>query len=214
MCTYVQDCVTDGTETCTIVQVMKPVTGNTRGELRRRLILDTTLRLIADGGVDSVTHRRVAEAATIPLGSMTYYFESRDHLLREAFDHYLAQATELQRKIRDEPINSIPNLVDYLVELTRREFEDQALLLAEYELTLFAARDAHVAASLHRWDDMITSNIANALKSLGARDTKNSAQTILNMMRGYELDRLTRHKLDSENFRKRLRAVVSGLVTA
>ena len=193
---------------------MKVAKDNGRGEQRRRLILDTTLRLIAEGGVDSVTHRRVAEAAQIPLGSTTYYFESRNHLLREAFDHYLAQATQMQLVVRNKVINSVSALVDYLVELTRREFEDEGLLLAEYELTLFAARDAHVAASLHRWDNMIINKISAALKSLGAENSTNSAQTILNLMRGYELDRLTRHELDSENFRKRLNAVVSAIVAA
>ncbi len=69
------------------------------GEARRELILDTTLRLIASGGVDSVTHRRVAEDAGIPLGSTTYYFDSKEHLLREAFEHYLASATRLQSDV-------------------------------------------------------------------------------------------------------------------
>ncbi len=193
---------------------MQSTKNSGRGEQRRRLILDTTLRLIADGGVDSVTHRRVAEAAGIPLGSTTYYFESRDHLLREAFDHYLEQATAMQSAIQAEPVNSVAALVDYLVELTRREFEDEAILLAEYELTLFAARDPHVAGSLHRWDDMLVKGIAKALKSLGASSARDSAQTILNLMRGYELDRLTRHELDSANFRKRLNAVVSALVAS
>ena len=187
---------------------------NGRGGQRRRLILETTLQLIAGGGVDSVTHRRVAEAAGIPLGSTTYYFESRDHLLREAFDFYLAKATELQAKVRTGPINSEAALVEYLVELTRREFEDEAILLAEYELTLFAARDAHVAESLHRWDETIIKQVTKYLKALGSSRARESAQTILNLMRGYELDRLTRHRLDSANFRKRLRVVVSALVNA
>lgn len=186
---------------------------NVRGQ-RRRLILETTLRLIADGGVDSVTHRRVAEAAGIPLGSTTYYFDSREHLLREAFDHYLAKATELQSETRKGSIDSEAALVEYLVELTRREFEDEAILLAEYELTLFAARDAHVAESLHLWDETIIRKIARALKSLGSSRPRESAQTVLNLMRGYELDRLTRHKLDSAGFRKRLKVVVSALVEA
>ena len=59
-----------------------------RGEERKTQMLNATLRLIAAGGVDSVTHRRVAEAAGVPLGSTTYHFESREHLLQEAFEHY------------------------------------------------------------------------------------------------------------------------------
>src|SRR5262245_4250116 len=49
-------------------------------EDRRAVILDATLRLIATDGVDAVTHRRVAAVADVPLGSTTYYFESREQL--------------------------------------------------------------------------------------------------------------------------------------
>jgi len=194
---------------------MKASTGKIRrGEGRRRLILDTTLRLIANGGVDSVTHRRVADAAGIPLGSTTYYFESREHLLREAFDHYLVMATELQSNTRSGPLTTESDLVDYLVEVTSREFEDEAMLLAEYEMTLYAARDRHVAESLHAWDAKILEGIAEAMKSLGASRPKDAAQTILNLMRGYELDSLSRHELDSNNFRRRLKKIVTALVAS
>ncbi len=189
-----------------------PSKSSRRGEGRRELILETTLRLIAAGGVDSVTHRRVADAAGIPLGSTTYYFASRDHLLREAFDHYLASANQLQADVRSGPITSQADLVNYLVELTHREFEDEAMLLAEYEMTLFAARDEQVARSLHAWDDKMISAIAESMKSLDAPRPLDAARTLLNLMRGYELDRLTRHELDSKDFKKRLKVVVSALV--
>src|SRR5512138_372519 len=68
-------------------------------EDRRAAILDATLRLIATDGVDAVTHRRVAGAADVPLGSTTYYFESREQLLREAFRRYLDQIRSLQNRV-------------------------------------------------------------------------------------------------------------------
>ena len=97
-----------------------------RGD-RRQLILDTTLRMIAAGGIDSVTHRRVAEAAEIPLGSTTYYFESREHLLRETFNHYIDMVKALQENLRSKPINGVRDLVNFLVEITNRALEDEAL---------------------------------------------------------------------------------------
>jgi len=95
---------------------------------RRELILQTTLQLIARGGIDVVTHRRVADAAGIPLGSTTYYFQSRDHLLRDTFDFYIEKAKRLQRP--PDNINSIAALVRYLVDITNREFEEEEMLLA------------------------------------------------------------------------------------
>ena len=52
------------------------------------LLLQTTLRLIADEGIDAVSHRSVAEAAGVPLGSTTYWFSSRQEMLRQALEYF------------------------------------------------------------------------------------------------------------------------------
>ncbi len=182
-------------------------------EDRRSTILDATLRLIATDGVDSITHRRVATAANVPLGSTTYYFESREQLLREAFRLYLtriwALQTQLLKKCR---IESAADLVDYLVALTKRTFEDEAMMLAEYELTLFAARDSEVADALQEWDATMIAELARALEPLGCARPFDAAKTLLHMMRGHELDSLSRHDVDTEDLRRRLRVVITALV--
>ncbi len=184
-----------------------------RGEERKIHILNATLRLISCGGVDSVTHRRVAEAAGVPLGSTTYHFASREHLLQEAFEYYLQAWTTVQLEAMSEPIETVSAFVDCLVEITKREFEDEGMLLTEYELTLFAARNPKIAAALHNWDEFLLESMANTMKSLGASKPKDAARTILNLIRGYELDSLSKHKLDSVGFRRRLTSVVSALVS-
>ena len=182
-------------------------------EDRRSTILDATLRLIATDGVDSVTHRRVAAAADVALGSTTYYFESREQLLREAFRLYLTRIRALQTQLLEGfRISTAEHLVDYLVELTKREFEDEAMMLAEYELTLFAARDSEVADALHEWDAAMIAQLARALEALGASRPFDAAKTLLHMMRGHELDSLSRHDADAGDLRRRLRVVVAALV--
>jgi AcrR family transcriptional regulator len=57
-----------------------------RGAARREALLDAVLRVVADAGVDAVTHRRVAEVAGLPLASTTYYFDSKEHLLTAALE--------------------------------------------------------------------------------------------------------------------------------
>jgi len=57
-----------------------------RGAARRDALLDAVLRVIAEVGVDAVTHRRVAEVAGLPLASTTYWFESKEHLLTAALE--------------------------------------------------------------------------------------------------------------------------------
>ena len=203
----------DRTAICTIVHIMntKHTKARQTGD-RRQLILDTTLRMIAAGGIDSVTHRRVADAAGIPLGSTTYYFDSREHLLRDTFDHYIDMARSLHEGLRSRPVNKVEDLVNFLVELTNRELADEALLLAEYEMTLFAARDQQVAKLLHEWDAVMIGNIADALKTLGAKRPSDTARTLLHLIRGYELDRLSRHSSDSGDLRRRIKALLVALL--
>lgn len=183
-----------------------------RGEQKRQLILETTLSLIAEHGVDAVTHRKVAEAAKVPLGSTTYYFESREHLLRDAFVHYIAHVREHHARFsaKLDP-SSIASLVNLLVEMTEWEFEDENRMLAEYELTLYAARDAEVAKHLHDWDEEITAQLSKTLSDFGAKESREGAITVLHLLRGYELDRLSRHHSESASLRKRLLSVIVSI---
>lgn len=52
---------------------------------RRDRIIDVTLDVVAAHGVAGTSHRKIAEAADVPLGSMTYHFAGMDELLTLAF---------------------------------------------------------------------------------------------------------------------------------
>lgn len=54
---------------------------------RRETIIEAALAVITELGVHRTSHRRVAAEAGVPLGSLTYYFESLDDLLGQAFVH-------------------------------------------------------------------------------------------------------------------------------
>jgi TetR/AcrR family transcriptional regulator, regulator of biofilm formation and stress response len=55
---------------------------------RRDRIIDAALDVIAAQGVAGASHRKIAEHARVPLGSMTYHFASMDELLTEAFRRF------------------------------------------------------------------------------------------------------------------------------
>ena len=48
---------------------------------RKDRIVDAALDVIAEHGVAGATHRTIAAAADVPLGSMTYHFENLDEVL-------------------------------------------------------------------------------------------------------------------------------------
>ena len=55
---------------------------------RRDRLIQATLDVIAEQGVAGATHRSIARAADVPLGSTTYHFASIDELLAEAFTRH------------------------------------------------------------------------------------------------------------------------------
>jgi AcrR family transcriptional regulator len=55
---------------------------------RKRAILDVTLSLVAAKGADAVRLRDVAHEAGVSVGLLQYYFDSRDQLIRKAFNQH------------------------------------------------------------------------------------------------------------------------------
>jgi len=183
-----------------------------QAERRRRAILDATLRVISAGGVDAVTHRRVAAEADVALGSTTYYFASREELVREAFRYYLAEVTTALASLeRESPIERAVDVAEALIELARREFADPELVLAEYELILYAARDPVLAQDFNAYERGLEAQLAGPLERLGADRPVEAARTVIGLMRGFELERLTRPNTSTDELRRRLEFVVCAL---
>lgn len=57
-----------------------------RGEKRREAIVQASIGLVLERGMASATHRNVADVAQVPLGSIRYYFSTREDLLLAAVD--------------------------------------------------------------------------------------------------------------------------------
>ena len=79
-----------------------------RGEERRDLILRATIGVIGRDGIPAVTHRRVATEADVPLGSLTYWFATKDDLLREALRLFVDEETERLRRVGEELTEGMP----------------------------------------------------------------------------------------------------------
>src|SRR4051812_39259398 len=57
-----------------------------RGQARRGRIVEAALCVISRVGPDGLTHRLVAAEANLPLAATTYWFSSKEELIREAFE--------------------------------------------------------------------------------------------------------------------------------
>jgi DNA-binding transcriptional regulator YbjK len=185
----------------------------TAAEGRRHEILVATLRVIASSGTDSVTHRRVAAEAQVPLGSLTYYFESRAELIREAFRFYIAEANAFLLEVENEiPPTTARGLVDLILEIMRREFTEPEMIRAEYELILHAARDAEIGRAFAAWEINLEARLAASLESMGSPRPMNGARTLLHLVRGFELQSLANRTENPSELRARLTTVMDGLL--
>lgn len=59
--------------------------GHPNDPARKDRIRRAALEVIADEGVHATTHRKIAQRAQVPLGSLTYYFTGLDDLFVQAF---------------------------------------------------------------------------------------------------------------------------------
>lgn len=108
---------------------------------RRDRIIDACLDVIAEVGVDGTSHRRVAEAADVPLGSMTYHFSGRRELLHEAFTRFSLTVSD-QLDARMASVTTVEEAkVAVLQTITGDLFADPRDLVLTHELYTLAARD-------------------------------------------------------------------------
>lgn len=72
---------------------------------RREHIAQTAAKLLLEGGSERLTHRRVAAAAGVPLGSTTQYFKSIDDLRRAGLqcvaESLLEETAHMSQQIKD-----------------------------------------------------------------------------------------------------------------
>jgi DNA-binding transcriptional regulator YbjK len=123
---------------------------------RRERIAAAALEVALERGVPAVSHRTVAAAAGVPLGSTTYHFAGLDELLaaamRLAADRYGLELDAWSRGL-DEDADIAAALADAVVAELR---SDRGLVIAEYELYLVSLRRPALQAVTRDWARRMT----------------------------------------------------------
>jgi len=176
-------------------------------------ILDATLRLIARGGIDAVRYRDVASESGIPLGTISYQYPSREELVRSAFKHFLAaNERSLRTSATGVRVREPRDVAKLIADILQAEFSssDRAHL-AEFELLVYAARDPQMADMLVEWDRHVTAELGSILESVGVQNPFATAETLLELSRGFQLVRLGQEKPNFAALRLRIERVLQGL---
>jgi DNA-binding transcriptional regulator YbjK len=160
-----------------------------RGEERRERILRATLAVIATSGIAGVTHRRVAEEAGVPLGSLTYWFATKDDLLRDALRRFVGEEAERLREVSgalDTGADPAEVALQFAGILENAPGPEQ---VAQFELYLEAARNPalrDIAAECFRAYEEVA---AAALRAVGVADPAAAAPLFVSLSDGLGLRR-------------------------
>jgi AcrR family transcriptional regulator len=184
---------------------------NTREAARDR-ILHATMRLIGEQGVGAVTNRAVARAAGVSLGSLTYHFPSQADLLRETLSRFV-----------DEDIERITTHVDRLMDAgidpdQAAEEVEKAIIgfahgpeqIANLELHLQATRDPAVQDAVARSVRAYDGLAAAVLTALGIPDAQRHAPTVVALLYGLAVRRLSTGDLSASGTADALRLLLHG----
>jgi TetR/AcrR family transcriptional regulator, regulator of biofilm formation and stress response len=136
---------------------------------RREKIANAAIAVVAERGVEGVTHRAVAAAAGVPLGSTTYHFATLDDLLavalRTAADHNVARLRAWER--------DLPADADLAAELTdlvvRGLTEERPQTVVEYELYVAALHRPPLRHASNNWDDALVELFASRTDAVTGR---------------------------------------------
>ena len=125
---------------------------------RKRAILDTALGLVADQGTGAVRLRDVARESGVSVGSLQYYFDSRDQLIREAFDQHARAVVDLVTVAGDVSATPGARLAAVLeASMLRRDLRRSAALWMEFVTAGLhdEALRALLAGTYEAWRDLL-----------------------------------------------------------
>jgi AcrR family transcriptional regulator len=182
----------------------------------RDRILRATLELIAADGVGAVTNRRVAAAAGVSLGSLTYHFASQTQLLHESLLLYVEEETARREAIARELATRDPSIEEVTREIERMASDaaDIPSQIAELELHLHAARDPQLREASRRCFEAHEQIAAAALTALGVPADELSAATVVALMTGLAVRRLAGGGEGAQETSGALLTLVRGLASS
>lgn len=156
----------------------------------RERILRATLRLIGEGGIGAVTNRRVAAAAGVSLGSLTYHFPNQAELLQETLSRYvdreIGQITEIAGGLSGiTPEQAVVEVERVMAALPHGPEE-----VATLELHLHASRDPVVREAAARSVEAYDRFAAAVLTALGIPGAREKAPAVVALLYGLTVRRL------------------------
>ena len=186
-----------------------------RGEARRAVITEAALSVIARVGPDGLTHRLVAAEAGLPLAATTYWFASKEDMVRAALQHAADRDIEHVESLRAASKQwtkktLATHLADYVEDACTNR-RDHAVV--DGALWLEALRRPDLRPIADHWVVAYADVLAEVLRNVGAPGTEDDAELL-----GAAIDGIVCHQLvapgpfDRVSVTKQLERLTAALV--
>lgn len=121
-----------------------------RARTKRDAIHEATVRLLLAEGMRAVTHRQVAAIADVPVGSIGYYFDSREKLIMTCFERVHALQNQiLEDALADSKVREDREALAFaILNLTANGYPEQVRSIIA--VTIDAGREGAVLQKMVR----------------------------------------------------------------
>jgi DNA-binding transcriptional regulator YbjK len=127
------------------------------------------LKVVADNGVEGLTHRAVAAVADVPLGSTTYHFATLDDLLSAAIVE-AKKATDTELAAWAEALapdtDLVASVANYVMDTLTSHW---GRMVVEHELYMAALRRPQLRALSREWDEAFPAVLAKHTDAVTAQ---------------------------------------------
>ncbi|WP_409484336.1 TetR/AcrR family transcriptional regulator [Arsenicicoccus dermatophilus] len=169
-------------------------------------ILDAALALLAEEGLQALSHRAVEKRAEVSHGSTTYHFKTRDALI----EAMLGRLVDIERGDLERAVAAYaehlagggssdnPDLRAVMASLVTGLMSRQELTLARFELFLYAARRPHLQSVVADWRQTYVDLGAAMLATEGAAAPAAGSRLLAAVVDGMQLHQLSAPHQDVE----------------
>lgn len=186
---------------------------------RRVALLDAGLEIVAEHGLQALTHRAVEARAGVSHGVTTYHFSTREAMIRALFEHVcerqIAWITRMYSSLWADLAGDDPGSIDREA-FTRRAVQmlvaERTLTLARYELYLNSARDPELARLTATLRERHVQVQAQMFRAVGAADPEFAAHRLLSATEGLLIYQLSVPEPDFEHWAPQYLVAITDLL--
>lgn len=168
--------------------VRRKRTQQARSRLRQRDIILGAIAVISEHGIAGLTHRRVARQAGVSLAATTYYFETKNDIIKHASSELLEQYVQAFRRFENRHATAPQALSfrDFALRLVANAMgKHRTVTLAWCEITLNAAHEPHLQDLTRSWFGHLNDIWRNIARKLGEEHVESAATSAIDAVVGF-----------------------------